>query len=260
MIIKMIHFFKIFTLTFFLFTFSDVIENQQYIQSFVDLTEVVKWSGYISYFSVLLPLCLFLLNRSKFTKESLYILGILLCVTAAFHLVSYLLVESGVSNLPLTNFYLLIQFLLISWMYKDLLKKRNTEFIKIPVMVFIGVFIINTVFGQGLFILQSFTNTMSSIMLVYFSISYFNRIKRLPYKLNNDFTPGKDVKFKTLHFINMAVFLYFVIDFLLFTVIPLFLNPLSEQSAYYIDVFNNTANSMKNIWFAIGLYWAGRID
>ena len=127
-------------------------------------------------------------------------------------------------------------------------------------MVFIGVFIINTVFGQGLFILQSFTNTIGSIMLVYFSISYFNRIKRLPYKLNNDFTPGKDVKFKTLHFINMAVFLYFVIDFLLFTVIPLFLNPLSEQSAYYIDVFNNTANSMKNIWFAIGLYWAGRID
>ena len=220
--------------------------------------EIEILSVYLSYFSVLAPIYFFTLNRKKTNIGSLNILGILLCVSALSDLIGYLLARSGLSNMPLVNLYIFIQFLLLSWMYWKFYGKEKKQFIKISVIIFVFIFLINTAFGEGLFVLQSYTNTASSVILIFIAYRFFRVLRTLPTIITKRLTAGIDVHFKALYFINIAVFFYFVLNLWLFTLSPIVLEIFNEEAPVNLWVFHNVMNIIKNIFYAIGLYWAGR--
>ena len=224
----------------------------------INIMDELKWSVYISYFSVLVPISFFILNKKKFKNKNLYILGIFLGVSAASDFIGYALMKSGISNIPLVNFYILIQFLLLSWMYWEFYGKEKKQFIKISAIIFVCIFLINTAFGEGLFVLQSYTNTASSVILIVIAYRFFRVLRTLPTVITKKITAGIDVHFKTLYFINIAVFFYFVLNLWLFTLSPVVLEIFNEEAPVNVWVFHNVMNIIKNIFFAVGLYWAGK--
>ena len=166
--------------------------------------------------------------------------------------------KNHIINSIVGNIYTVLEFLLISWMYWEFLKKENKAFIKISVIVFLFVFIVDTLFIRGLFEAQNITLSASSVILIFFAYRFFRFLRTLPTIITKRITAGRDVHFKTLFFINIAVFFYFVLNLWLFTLSPVVLEIFNEEAPVNVWVFHNVMNIIKNVFFAVGLYWAGK--
>jgi hypothetical protein len=203
---------------------------------------------YCSVFSVLIPIFFLLRKKQNFKNPIIKILGTLLFVSAFSDLASLILFKlGGKSSMPIINPFFITQFVLLSCVYYRLLK--NKKIIYIAVIIFLLFSVFNIVFIQPFTEFQSWPVTLGSIILMCYSILYFLQLLDFPPTLN---------LFRHFSFwFNMAVFYYFGASFLVFISINYVLQTQSVEFSKMVWGFHNVNNIIKNILFAIAIYFAG---
>ncbi len=213
--------------------------------------EIAKSLIYISMFSVLIPILFLLTKKKNFDIKILKILGLLLLASALSDLLSYIILKIGYkTNIPITNTFFIVQFLLLSILYISLLTKKKMIYISISIALIF--FIINTIFFQPYIEMQSYFRGVVNIILILYSILYFFQL------LNK--MPMITVSILKYYpfWINTAVFYYFGASFLIFFTITYIFKNQSVNFSVIIWSFHNLNNIIKNILFAVAIYFAGR--
>ena len=198
----------------------------------------------VSLFIIILPLSIGIykyrhLNTSQ--KGLLY----LLIATALTEIISNLLWYRSVNNFPVFHLYTIVQFLLITIIYKEeLYPLFSKKFFIIISTCFLITGIGNALFVQSIYTFNSNTITLSGLLIIFFTLAYF-------YKLL------KEIKYSTLErnpmfWLNVGFLIYFSSNLLLF-----FLNNnLMPNSipAYVVWSAHAIVNIMLNIFYTIALW------
>lgn len=151
------------------------------------------------------------ISRFNSLVRTQHLLFILVCITAITEIASRILWSHKMNNLPLYHFYAVIEFLLLSSIYKRKLKIYNANKWMVYCMIIVVLFaVINAVFLQNLFEFNSNFLTVSSGCLIVFSILYFIQLLNEPkyYKLERN----------SMFWINAGVLVYFTSSMILFHV------------------------------------------
>jgi len=204
--------------------------------------------AYCSMFSVLIPIFFLLRKKQNFKNSIIKILGALLFVSLVSDLASLILFKlGGKSSTPIVNTFFITQFVLLSCVYYRLLKNKNLSYI--AAILFLLFSVLNIVFIQPFTEFQSWILTLGSIILMCYSIVYFLQLLDFPPTLN---------LFRHFSFwFNMAVFYYFGASFLVFISRNYVLQTQSLRFTNMVWGFHNVNTIIKNILFAIAIYFAG---
>ncbi len=222
--------------------------------------DVFNISIYVSQLSVAVPIYFFLAKKSNLKNQDLRTLGILLGVSVLFDIIGYVSAILYNSNNIINNIFTVFEFLLLCRMYWGFYKEgheTDRKIIKISVIIFLSAFLTDTIVN-GLFEAQNISLGVSGAALIFIAYRFYRILQNLPTIITKKLTAGRDVYFKTFYFINVAVFLYFVLNLWLFTLNPIVLEIFNEEADFNIWTIHNVMNIVKNCLFAIGLYWAGK--
>lgn len=105
----------------------------------------------ISSYSTILPLIVAIYNRNKLNHPLKY-LGYLVYFSACIEVISAVLWWQERNNLPLLHILVVVEFILIGWMYQLYLHRLyNRYFIPIIILAFSIYSIINSLFIQSIY-------------------------------------------------------------------------------------------------------------
>jgi hypothetical protein len=164
--------------------------------------------GNISSFIVIIPL---ILSGYKFKslnsvqKKLLYLLIIVLIVESVSNILWY----QKINNLPVYHFFTVIQFLLIVNIYREALSQIFSKLFFTSLSIgFIVFAIINIIYFQDFFTFNSNATTLTGVIVIFFSLSYFYALL-------------KEVKYSALEtnpmfWINSGFLIYFSSNLILF--------------------------------------------
>jgi hypothetical protein len=202
----------------------------------------VIYTLYISILSGLLPVIAALFNYRHLTA--------ILKVVAAFLLVSTLFdwgfeIASHyhvVNNFPAIHAFILISLIFFGAIYymaffNALLKKIAIILSVIAFIALIG----NTIFIEGLMEYPSMSNTVLSVLLIFFSLVYFYQLLT-----RQEFV---HIEKQGMFWINAGVLFYYAINIFLFMLFQRIIN--AHQEDYY--VIHNVINIITNVLFTVGL-------
>lgn len=199
--------------------------------------------SYMSMGSAIIPVSIAVMER-KITKEFAPLVMALtislICDTLAYFLASHSNNTHWVGNI-----YLILQFSLLVWMFRN--HSRNKKMNDIILISFIFFFLINLTFFQGPWIFNSLSNVIASLILISFCLYYF-------YRLLNDL-PTIHIQHLPMLWISFGVLTYYGGNFFLFLV-KNYLTYGEAGSHKTMWILHNLLNILKNILFAIGL-WKG---
>lgn len=164
---------------------------------------------------------------------------LLMCVSFASELLSFVLIEKGIANFPVLHVYTFFEFAFLTIYFDRLLREfYNTKLIWVNFFVFIPVIIIDYKYN-GIFKMDNISLTYESLsIIIYVLLHFYGILKR---KIN--------VSFVTLpeFWINMGVLFYLSGNFLFF----LFGNYLLEHSPQGHRIIWSTVHSFFNITYNI---------
>jgi len=192
-----------------------------------------------SYVSCLLPLIFSLLKRPS--SKAIHLVRILIAASFLFDTVSLFYGRQGHNTYPINNFFLLIQFLILLLIYREAFSWPK------PIVYWIGsiytvLFMINYLFIQSPYSLDSYAYTASCVVLIVISLLYFRYLlKKLPETF---------VHRSPLIWINIAVLLYFGGNLFLFMVYNFFVSG--------IWILHNMLNIIKNILLFVAVWQSQR--
>lgn len=233
---------------------------------------VVEIIRYISNLSPIIPFILILgLGKERFQNKTISILCLLIFISALTDLITYVIGSKQQSTTFISNLYTPLEFIILAWLYSSLLSSHKKLFYSL-VGFFITFFIIDSLMIEPLSEFQSYTLTLEGIILSIFSAIYFVehliRINTL-IPISNE-APAKNLKESNNFYqsilgspshsnlwINLAVFFYFVMDIYLFSVSNYVFENETKEMAMMFWMFHNGCNILKNVLFAIGVYYAG---
>lgn len=202
--------------------------------------------AYMSMASVLLPLSVALAHRKMLPAELKPLLLILviamLCDGLAFFLVKYAINTHWIGNI-----YLISQFFLLVWMFREQLNRK--KWVNLILIFFVVFFLVNIIFFQGPLTFNSVSNVMACLILMPLCMYYF-------YRLLNDL-PTTDIHSLPMLWISFAVLIYYAGNFFLFLVSNYFIKG-EEQSHRMLWNLHNLLNITKNILFAVALWQSYR--
>ncbi|MBK7883250.1 MAG: hypothetical protein IPJ81_05245 [Chitinophagaceae bacterium] len=173
------------------------------------------------------------------------VLAILLFISAVADFGSYALVKMGKSNLSVSNIYFVVQFFLLSYIYY--LLPNNKKIIYIALIFFTVFYIINTLFIQPITIDQNWSNFVGGVLIFIYSMSYYLKL------LDN--MPTTNIFSFHLFWFNTAIFYYFGASVLIFLCIDFVLKNIPADEGIIIWGFHNFNNIIKNILFAVAIYY-----
>lgn len=203
---------------------------------------------YISRFSVLIPLVLLLRGKVNVGDNMLKVLGLLLFISAFSDLICYIMFKMNIPNMAIINLYFIIQFLLLSYFYGQIL--NNRKLVYTILFLFLVFVVINTLFFQPFTEFQSWSDGLQSIILLVYAVNYNLRLLRNP--------PQDESLTSFTLWINMGVMFYFGLNLYLFFITHYVFENESTEIAMISWSFHNFFNIVKNILFATGIYYAGR--
>lgn len=227
---------------------------------------------YLSNLSPIIPLILILgLGKERFKTKTIYFLCLLLLVSGLSDITTYFMGSKQLDNALVSNFYTLLEFILLSLLYKILLP--NQKMLVYGLMgLFIAFFLTNSLLLEPLSKFQSYTLTLEGVILVIFSTLYFIqhiKITNTPIPINNEISEKNLLASRKLYesifnsknesklWINSAVFFYFVMDIYLFSISSYVFANESAAIAMTFWSFHNVCNIIKNVLFAVGIYYLG---
>ncbi|MFM6976375.1 MAG: hypothetical protein ACKOW2_05975 [Sphingobacteriaceae bacterium] len=206
--------------------------------------------AYVSLGSIAVPLLLWL-SKAKYNFKIPFLRAmlVLLLVTGGLDLIAYVLSKMGMSNIPVINIFFILQFYLLSYIYSIYLKKNI--FIKVSVIVFSVLIIINALFIQPFNQMQSWSDGLQSVLLIFYGIICHKYLLR---HLSAD--ESKDYM---LFWVNMAFMFYFSLNLYIFFTSNYLFNNETSDIVIIVWAFHNCFNVIKNVMLAVGIYYAGKL-
>ncbi len=208
--------------------------------------QVANILSYISVFSVLVPIICYIFFKNK--NRVTVVLFVLLLVSFAADLGNELFMRLGGRGYSIINAFFIAQFFLLSYIYSLFFKNRML--IYIASILFTGFAIINTLFIQPFNEFQSWSDGVQSAILIIYSITCYNQLLKNP--------PEDERLGSLILWINMGVSFYFFMNLYLFINANYVFKSESTGTAMIIWGFHNFCNVVKNVFFAVGIYYAGR--
>lgn len=197
---------------------------------------------YVSYFSGVVPL--YFLNKKFVFKSALYrLFGVFLAISFLSDLISFLLAKTEVSNIPIGNIYLVLMLIVLSLMYSKMLGVSSV-ILKICICCIV-FFIVNSLYMQGLTTFQNYTLALYGIILIAYSMVYYEQLIQT--------IPARNILSYPLFWINSAIAYYFCLNLFLFFVSTYAFENLNPNEVLAIWIFHNVNNIAKNALFTVGL-------
>ncbi|HEU5292622.1 MAG TPA: hypothetical protein VFU05_18365 [Cyclobacteriaceae bacterium] len=205
---------------------------------------------YTSYFSVFIPLVIYLTNIKRLTKP-FHIVGILVIISALCDLIGFILLKQRLSTALINNLFFIAQFCLLSYYYYEtFFRDKYEEIIIISVVHFFLAFVISTYCFQNMGTEhQNLMWFISSIIIIVYGILFFKKIQKefQPLYMNGHF------------WINSAVLLYLFASLWLFAFTSdTLMTTLDPKFAQLLWRFYDINNVIKNILFAVGIHYSLR--
>jgi hypothetical protein len=205
------------------------------------ITEIIRLA---SIASVALPLLMYL-TKFRYASKPVHLIGALTIVSAASDLAAYFLFARGESTVVLFNVYYVILFLVLAWFYYEVfLSKSGRTTIVAGFLAYILSFILVSMFVQPFSTYQTFMWTITGMIMIFFSITYFIHLFSARAPMGN---------YEYLWF-NSGVLLYFSLNLFLFIMSSYVLTKLDPEISLLIWSFHNVNNIMKNALFGCGIY------
>jgi hypothetical protein len=200
--------------------------------------------------SVVLPLAMYLL-RMKNAAKRIHIIGALMIVSAVCDLVGMLLITERSSTVVLFNVYYALLFLLLTWFYYEILFINTRRvLVWIGLAIYLQSFLLVTIYVQSFFEYQTLMWVITAIIMIIYSITYFF------YSFSTISTAN--IFSYTFIWINIGVMIYFCLNLFLFILGNHVLTKLEPEVGALIWSSHNVNNIIKNILFAIGIYFYKR--
>lgn len=195
---------------------------------------------------VLFPLVGALLYRKRLDPAQAW-LAILCLLSCATEALNYSLIASGKSNHPVTNVYILLEFLLLLTAFSFALKDY------LPRLLFIGLALAFLSFATwdlldagGFRELQTNTMTLSRIVFIFLPLAYFSKLIRE----KSDARMEKD----PLFWMCMGVLLYFGGTVLIFVFMKQLSVEAARNSAFALMYIHTFLNFLHYILYGIALW------
>jgi hypothetical protein len=211
------------------------------------ISEIIRLASNIS---LLVPLLIYI-SRIKYASRQLHIVGAIVIVSCLSDLIGYILFKRNESTTLVFNAYYLLLFLLLSWFYYEILfQNSQRKMVWVGMVVYLLSFILITLFVQGLDEYQTLMWLITAIIMISYSIGYFF------YSLST-VDPNRYLNYSFI-WINIGVMIYFCLNLFLFTIGDYVLTKLDPLTSALIWSTHNVNNIIKNIFFAIGIYFYHR--
>lgn len=205
-----------------------------------NIPEIIRLASILS---VLLPL-IFYLIRVKTTSRTVHKIGGVIILSAVSDAIAFYFFKGGQSTVFLFNTYYLALFLFLAWFYNGILTTRSgRNTVLTGLFGYILAFILVTTFVQGYDEYQTFMWTITGIIIIVFSISYFLSVFSAQLPMENF----------GLLWINSGILFYFSFNLFLFVMSSYVLTKLAPELSMLIWSFHNVNNIIKNILLALGI-------
>lgn len=209
------------------------------------IAEVIRIASNVS---LLLPLMMYL-RRMRFASREVHIIGALVIFSGLSDVIGLVLFSRNQSTVVLFNTYYALMFFLLTWFYYQVLFVTTHKFILwISIAVYIQSFVLVTAFLQSFFQYQTVMWLVTAVVMIIYSIAYFF------HSLSAIGTTGNAGS--SLIWINIGVMIYFCLNLFLFVMGDYVLTKLDPETSAMIWSSHNVNNIIKNILFAIGIYFS----
>jgi hypothetical protein len=200
--------------------------------------------------SVILPLAMYL-TRMKYAAKRIHIIGMLVIVSALCDLIGIFLFKERSSTVVLFNTYYALMFLLLTWFYYEILFINTRRILVwIGLAIYLQSFILVTIYVQSFLEYQTLMWVITAIIMIIYSISYFF------YSFST--ISAANIFTYTFIWINIGVMIYFCLNLFLFILGNHVLTKLEPEISSLIWSSHNVNNIIKNILFAIGIFFYKR--
>jgi hypothetical protein len=211
------------------------------------ISEIIRMASNLS---LLLPLSVYL-TRIRYASRQVHIIGILIIVSGLCDLTGLILFSHRQSTVVLFNTYYALLFLLLTWFYYEALFVNTRRImIWIGLAIYLQSFILITVYVQNFFQYQTLMWLITALIMITYSIAYFF------YSLSTITTSGYFGY--SLVWINIGVMIYFCLNLFLFLMGNYVLTKLDAETSALIWSSHNVNNIIKNILFAVGIFFYKR--
>jgi hypothetical protein len=205
-----------------------------------NIPEIIRLASIIS---VLLPL-IFYLVKMKTTSRTVHKVGGVIVLSAVSDALGFYFFKGGQSTVFLFNTYYLALFLFLAWFYSGILTTRaGRNTVMAGLFGYILSFILITAFVQGYDEYQTFMWTITGVIIIVFSISYFLSVFSAQLPMEN----------YGLLWINSGILFYFSFNLFLFVMSSYVLTKLAPELSMLIWSFHNINNIIKNLLLALGI-------
>lgn len=184
--------------------------------------------------------------RYKFLNKIQKRLLLLIVTNVAVESISRLLWYNKINNLPLYHIYTVIEFFLITNIYKSALSKLFPQhFFTVSSILFTFLAILNTLFFQGIFTFNSNMTTLMGLIIIFYSLCYFySLLKEIKYS---------GLESKPMFWINSGFLIYFSSNIILF-----FLNnnlfEKSTEASYVVWGLHAIINMILTIFYTVSVW------
>jgi hypothetical protein len=200
--------------------------------------------------SVVLPLAMYFI-RMKNAARRIHIIGALVMVSAVCDIIGMILIMERSSTVVLFNTYYALLFLLLTWFYYEILFINTRRvLVWIGLAIYLQSFLLVTIYVQSFFEYQTLMWVITAIIMIIYSISYF-------FYSFSTISAGNIFSY-TFIWINIGVMIYFCLNLFLFVMGSHVLTKLEPQVGALIWSSHNVNNILKNVLFAIGIYFYRR--
>jgi len=210
-------------------------------------TELIRFASNLS---VLIPLIVYL-TKIKVAPKQNHIIALLLIVLGLFDLAGFLFGLKHLSTALLFNVGQMAQFAILSWYYFEVVfTKAKVEVLIGGSMGYIISFVLVNMFVEDIFHYQSIYWAIGSLLITVYGIQHLKNIAQtLPFQ-------SPDVKSEM--WFSASIVIYFSMTFALYVLGEYILADLDKNAAMTIWCFHNAHNILKNIMFAVGMYYTGK--
>jgi hypothetical protein len=195
--------------------------------------------AYVSVLSPLVPLSIAFIKPSNFKVEQ-WLLVSLLCLSLLSDGLLWYFLDLGINNWPVVNIYLIVQIILLNFIFRN--KNLLTQILFIAFVVFA---VINFLFLQTPEVLNSRTSNFGALFIIGVALWYLYRLfQKMP--INNILDmPMLWVAFAVLFYFAGTLFLFLFSNYLIAN------QPENHQLGW---VLHNILNIIKNLFFAVALW------
>lgn len=213
----------------------------------ISATELIRFASNLS---VLIPLMVYL-TKIKVAPKQNHIIALLLLVLGLFDLAGFLFGLQHLSTALLFNVGQMAQFAIISWYYFEVVfKKEKVEVLMGGSMAYIVSFVLVNLFFEDIFHYQSIYWAIGSLLITLYGL--------LNLKIIKETLPVWSPDVRSEMWFSASIVVYFSMTFVLYILGEYILAELDRNEAMTIWCVHNAHNILKNIMFAVGMYYTGR--